>query len=434
MPSDRVVVVGAGLAGLACALRLAAAGVVPTVLEAGPRVGGRVTTDVVDGFRCDVGFQLVNPAYPALARVLREVGSGLGALALRPFGAGVVVATRHRGRERRDVLGDPRRLPRAALSSALAPLGSPREKAAFAAWALAAGYGPAHAVRDSTRRPDTTLARSLDAAGVGGRLRRAVVTPFLAGVLGEDGGATSAAFARLVVRSFVRGTPAVPAAGVQALPELLAAALPPATVRLGAPVRGLDDAALHGARAVVVATDAWTARELVTGLDAPAARGLTTFWHAADDPPSASDLLHVDGDRRGPVVNSAVISNPAPSYAPPGRHLVATTVLGDAGGHLARTEAEVLAQLRGVYGTSTSGWHLVRAHALPRALPALPPPLEARRPVDLGGGVFVAGDHRDTASQQGALASGRRAADAVLARLGAPAPDPLDHPEEPRAR
>ncbi len=66
----QVVVVGAGLAGLACARRLTAAGVPATVLEAADEVGGRVRTDVVDGFRCDRGFQLINPAYPEVRRVL----------------------------------------------------------------------------------------------------------------------------------------------------------------------------------------------------------------------------------------------------------------------------------------------------------------------------------------------------------------------------
>src|SRR3954452_5593981 len=86
-----VLVVGAGLAGLACARRLTAAGVTVSVLEAAETVGGRVRTDVVDGFRCDVGFQLINPAYPEVRRVL-----DVAALRLRPLPAGVVVAPRRR--------------------------------------------------------------------------------------------------------------------------------------------------------------------------------------------------------------------------------------------------------------------------------------------------------------------------------------------------
>ena len=415
--------VGAGLAGLACALRLHAAGVEVDVREAGPRVGGRVATDVVDGFRCDVGFQLVNPSYPALVATLDEIGTGLGALALRPFGAGVVVASA----AGRHVLADPRRMPSALWSSLRAPLGSLREKAAFAAWAAVAGYAdPARSVRP--RRGDTTLAASLDAWGVHGRLRSAVVEPFLAGVLGEEAGWTSAAFARLDVRSFVRGTPAVPAAGVAALPEVLAAALPAGAVVLDASVRSLAELGRGaGADAVVVATDASAASALVPSLGPPRWNALTTFWHAAEHAPSTAPLLHVDGERRGPVVNTAVMTNVAPSYAPPGRHLVASTVLGEHGD--AATERAVREQVALVYGTSTSGWQLVRAHSLPRALPAMPPPLQPRRAVDLGDGVFVTGDHRDIASQQGALTSGRRTADAVLARLGV-SPSPTGRPAD----
>jgi phytoene dehydrogenase-like protein len=417
-----VVVVGAGLAGLACALRLAEAGEQVLVLEADDGPGGRVRTDDAGGFRVDRGFQLVNPAYPALRRVLGD--AGLEDLALQPFGAGAAVAV---GR-RHHVLADPRRLPSAALSSVLAPLGSPREKAAFVAWALRAATADPRSVRDGADEP---LGTALDRAGVRGRLRTGVVDGFLAGVLGDDGGRTSASFARLVVRSFVLGTPGVPPDGVQRLPDLLAgrlAALPGTELRTGVRVeevrRSAGGVRLRtadgevGARAVVVATDAWTAQRLLPGLDVPAPRGLTTFWHEAPEQPaprSRARLLHLDGDRRGPVVNSAVMTAVAPGYGPTGRHLVASTVLG------ADEVAEpvVLRQLEHVWGQGTADWELVTTSSVPRALPALLPPLRARQDPVLGDGVYVAGDHRDTASQQGALVSGRRAAGAVLRQRGA---------------
>ncbi|WP_218974440.1 NAD(P)/FAD-dependent oxidoreductase [Streptomyces sp. NP160] len=416
-----VVVVGAGLAGLACALRVAGTGADVLVLEAGDGPGGRVRTDDAGGFRVDRGFQLVNPAYPALRRVLGE--DGMADLALQPFGAGAAVAIGGR----RHVLADPRRLPTAALSSVLAPLGSPVEKAAFVAWALGAATADPRAVRDGADEP---LASALDRAGVRGRLRTGVVDPFLAGVLGDDEGRTSASFARLVVRSFVLGTPGVPPDGVQRLPGLMArrlAALPGTELRPRTSVRAVrrsaggvrlrtDDGEV-AARAVVVATDAWTAARLLPGLDVPAPRGLTTFWHEAPEQPAARSrarLLHLDGDRRGPVVNSAVMTAVAPGYAPTGRHLVASTVLG------ADEVAEpvVLRQLEHVWGQGTADWELVTTSSVPHALPALLPPLRARQDPDLGDGVYVAGDHRDTASQQGALTSGRRAAGAVLSALG----------------
>src|SRR3954471_10518475 len=113
-----VLVVGAGLAGLACARRLTAAGVTVSVLEAAETVGGRVRTDVADGFRCDVGFQLINPAYPEVRRVL-----DVAALRLRPLPAGVVVAT---GSRRRLVTDPPPTPPRQRPPACPPPPAVPR--------------------------------------------------------------------------------------------------------------------------------------------------------------------------------------------------------------------------------------------------------------------------------------------------------------------
>jgi hypothetical protein len=317
--------------------------------------------------------------------------------------------------------------------------------AAFARWALRAAR--AHPA-DLLAAPDESWGPALDRLGIAGELRHAVLEPFLAGVIGERDGSTSRRYVDLLVRSFARGRPSVPWEGVQAVPDQLAGMLPAGTVRTGVRVASVAPGRVRtpdgelAAPAVVVATDPAVAHELL-GLPVPATRGLTTFWHVAPEPPTRAPQLHVDGDGRGPVVNTVVLSASAPGYSPDGRGLVATTVLGDAGD--AATEAAVRTQLRYVYGADTRDWELLRAHALPRALTAMPPPLDVRRPVALGDGLFVAGDHRDSASSQGALVSGRRAADAVLEHLGRPVPPrpPLDAvrvlppspaPEDRRAR
>jgi phytoene dehydrogenase-like protein len=414
-PRDDVVVVGAGLAGLTCAHLLERLGLSVRVLERGTATGGRIRTDVLSGYRCDRGFQLLNPAYPAVRELL-----DLRALDLRRFSAGVALP----GPDGVRVVADPVRAPRLLLRTLRSGYARPVELARLAAWAAPALDSPDRLVAGE----DSSLADSLGRAGVTRTVRRDIWDPFFAGVLAESDGSTSAQFARLLVRSFVLGRPAVPAAGMAALPGQISTALT-SPVHLSTEVtevRGTgsgmsvgSSAGSFAARAVVVAADPVTAGRLA-GTSVPRMKGLATWWYAAAEAPSALPMLFLPSRTSGgPLVNSAVMTNVAPSYAPAGRHLIqATTLLGSDPGAAAPDERAVRRQLTELYGAAAAGWELVTTHLVRQAQPEQPPPLRIRRPVDLGDGLFVAGDHRDTASIQGAMVSGRRAARAVAGRLG----------------
>ncbi len=398
-----VIVVGAGLAGLTCAEALSRRGLDVVLLEASDAVGGRIRTDRVDGMQLDRGFQLLNPAYPVLSHVV-----DLDALDLRAFGAGVVVAAGGS----RAILADPRRSPLDVGAAFSSETGSLLEKVRFAAYIARTALGSSAGIK---QRPDLPYGEALAAAGVDGRLKRSVLEPFLAGVLAEDVQESSRVFVDLLLRTFARGTPSLPARGMQALPEQLASRLPAGVLLTEQRVTAVTGAQARtelgdlAGRAVVVATDPATAASL-TGRPAPTMRALTTFYHRAEASPAARPLLHVDGDRDGPVVNTAVVSDVAPTYCEDGA-LVASTVLGSRDD--AATRAAVEGQLGQIYGVDVSSWELAATYPIPGALPAMLAPLDLRQPVDLGDGLFVAGDHRDTASIQGAIVSGRRAARAV---------------------
>ncbi|HYN95210.1 MAG TPA: NAD(P)/FAD-dependent oxidoreductase [Pilimelia sp.] len=402
------VIVGGGLAGLAAARRLDSAGVDWLLVEAGDRLGGRVATDVQDGFRLDRGFQVLNTAYPRLTAL-----TDLAELDLRFFTPGVLV--RRAGKLRR--LAHPLRRPAAAPQAILAGAGSLADRVRFAG--LAARYALA-APAKLLAEPETTALTSLHRAGVSDTMIRELLGPFFAGVLADRELVTSSRVLAMIVRSFVRGQIGVPARGMGDVPAVIARPLPAERIHCGAPVWSVAPGAVRTAagevrcRTVLVATDPATAAALLPGLPQPDFGVLTTYYHAPPASPLDEPTLLLDGDGRGVVANTVVLSQAAPSYAPPGRHLVATTVVG----HRPPPEGAVRAELSRLYDQPTAAWeHLSTVH-LPRALPLAPPPQgNLRKPVALGDGLFVAGDHRDTPSIQGALASGHRAAAAILRSL-----------------
>ncbi|GAA2052545.1 NAD(P)/FAD-dependent oxidoreductase [Polymorphospora rubra] len=404
-----VLVIGAGLAGLAAARRLHRAGIDWQLLEASDRVGGRVTTDEVDGFQLDRGFQVLNTAYPRLTALV-----DVDRLDLREFTAGVLV--RRAGRPHR--LTNPLRDPTGAPSAALAGIGRLSDRLRFAALAT----------RLATTDPDRLLAApeistqtALRRAGLSHGIIEELLRPFLSGVFADRELTTSSHVFAMVVRSFARGRIGVPARGMAALPRALAAPLPADRIRLDTPVERIAPGTVHtaaariGCRAVLVATDPTTAARLLPDLPAPRMRALTTYYHAAPEAPLREPVLLLDGDRRELVANTVVVSNAAPTYAPPGRHLIATSVAGPA-----VPEPVVRAELARLYGRPTADWTHLTTVELPYALPAADPPQgNLRKPVALGDRRYVAGDHRDSPSIQGALASGWRAAGAVLRDLRA---------------
>ncbi|MCW2784908.1 MAG: hypothetical protein JWP74_1425 [Marmoricola sp.] len=416
MSEHPVVVVGAGLAGLACAARLHREGVPVLVLERGDEVGGRVRTDLVDGFVIDRGFQVINTAYPALRR------SGvLAELDLRELPRGVRLRSDGHLHDVPHPLASPA-APLRVLTSAVTGL---RGKVALAGYAGALVAGSTKSIKN---RPDVTAAEAWSRSLPDDVVRNLLI-PFLSGVVLEQELTTTRVFTDLMMRMFAAGSSAVPAAGMQALPRALAARLPHDAVRLDTAVTRIDpmavtleDGATVPARAVVVATDPWTAHDLVPELGSrPQARGVTTHYFAARPWTGIDGTLVVDADGSA-VLNSVVLTASAPEYSADGRALIAASTLDcrsgepEEGADAARHTAAEL------HGAPHDDWEHIATRRIPCALPAMTAPHRLTKPAYvLDAGVWVAGDHRDTSSIQGALASGNRVALSLL-RLHADGP------------
>lgn len=418
MDATDVAVIGAGIAGLTCARALEESGFSVRVLERSERVGGRVGTDLVDGFRCDRGFQWFDAADAEL-----RAGLDVAALNPRQVDRGMVLA---HPEGYRTLQGSQASL----IATIRGGLGQPQDVARLVRWSEPLRKTPERILAGA----DMSLGESLDRNGISGRIREEVLRPFFRLVFADEDLRTSYQFAMLTMRSLVTGLPSLPALGMQAIPNQMALALT-APVETGVDVVGLRRSSTEAvqvltgdgevaARAAVVATDPLTAAGLL-GLGAPVMRGLATWWFAAEVPPTSLKTPFVNpvGPSAGPVSHALVVSNVAPRYAPTGHHLVAAVALARPGRPVGgETEQEVRAQLGAVFLTgATQEWRLVTRHVHEAAWPAARSPLIARRDVELGDGVFVAGDHRETPGIAGAMRSGMRAAAAVVADLVEPA-------------
>lgn len=455
-----VAIVGAGMAGLAAAVRLTGAGLRVAVLEAAPRIGGRMSTDRVGGFRLDRGAGLLGLG----------IGSGTGmdgfgrlpaldALALRPFAPGALLHTE--GRTHR--VGDLRRTSPAASRTvrargalagravrALPDRRTRGTRGALTAARALTGVRGRTGVSDAldlarlraslTRfaaqpqdnlfvRDELPAARALSARGLPGRTVDTLVRPLLAALLSDPALGTSSRVADLALSRFLRGGLCLPAGGQSAVPELLAAALPPGTVRTGVRATAVST---HGVtterqgtlecRSVLIATGARAAAELLPGLRVPGFHPVTVLHHAADEPLPHDPSLIVaaaDGSAEGPLSHTWVTSAVDPSRAMPGETLVTSVVLGDASAEPATVlDKAARAQLAALHGTCTDRWELLAAYHEPDAVPAMPAPHDLQRPVRVLSGLYVCGDHRDTSTAQGALTSAQRATEEIIRDFG----------------
>jgi phytoene dehydrogenase-like protein len=399
-----VVIVGAGLAGLACAVELHLAGRSVTVLEASDGVGGRVRTDHVDGFTLDRGFQILFTNYPELAHRFDRA-----ALDLRAFQRGADVWSG----DRCATLVDPRQAPRQTLATLRAPIGSVGDRVRLAALLLRLAATPPRRLLRGTDEPigDAFRDRHLSAQVVAEVLR-----PLVGGMTLDPDLGASTRIVDVLLRGLVVGEAVVPAAGMAAIPEQLAALLPAGALQLGRAatsvkpgrVETVDGEAVR-ADHVVVATEG-PASAVLLDRRPVGSRPVGAVYFATDEPPTdaARIQLGVIGHQ---VVNGAVMSNVAPTYAPPGRSLVVVATPG--------TDRDVTAIGRAAarqwWGASTDTWDVVAEYRIPHGQPDQRPPFHPKRSVSVTPGLWVCGDHRDTASIQGALHSGRRTAAAILA-------------------
>ncbi len=404
-----IVIVGAGLSGLACAVTLNSRGREIVVLEASDEVGGRVRTDELDGFLLDRGFQVYLDAYPEAGEML-----DLPSLDLKSFEPGAVVFNGSKLFRVMDVF----RRPKDLVASALAPVGTLFDKLRVAVLrqkVLDLEKGVIFAGLDQSTES------YLQEFGFSARMIDTFFRSFYGGIFLERELQTSSRMFEFTFKMFSEGSATVPAKGMGEIPKQLAARLPDSLIRLNSPVSSLagDRVVLESgevieASQVVVATNAAAAARLVDGFDGfePRWRAVTNVYYEAPKSPLGEAIIALNGTQDGVVNNVAVMSDLAPGYAPEGKALISVSVLGDNGED--DLPAMVKKELEAWFGEEVTDWRHLRTDLIREALPRQ----DETNPVGYReiAGMLVCGDHAVSASIEGAISSGKSAAEAALAR------------------
>lgn len=415
-PPD-VLIIGAGLAGLTCARHLHRAGFSTQILEAGDDIGGRVRSDHIDGYTLDRGFQVLLTAYPEA-----QLQLDYDRLDLHAFYDGALI--RFDGRFHR--MADPFRHILDATGTLLSPIGTFKDKLRVARLRTDLAEGT---LGDLFDRPETTTAHALrERYHFSNNIIERFFRPFFGGIFFDKQLHTSSRMFDFVFRMFALGRAALPAQGMQAIPRQIAAALPDDSIRLNTPVIAIDSQSVRldngetlSANAVVIATEASEVRSLLGEDTSPGVNSTTCLYYAADASPIDDPILILNGDGDGPINNVNLLSNVVPSYAPEGKALVSVTLIGNPAVSDATIESQVRRQLAEWFGPEVGTWEHLKTYRIIYALPNQAPPflaqrepLPRRRP-----GLYLCGDHLVTASINGALLSGRRAAEAIQEDLTA---------------
>ncbi len=388
---------------MAAAKEVTAAGHDIVVFEASDGPGGRVRTDLVDGYRLDRGFQIMLTAYPECREML-----DYDRLDLRTFQPGALVRIAdsfHR-------VGDPLRDPRQLKATLMAPIGTPLDKLRILAYRLKVKRGSIESMWDGI---GTTALHRFEKLGFSDRMIQRFLQPLFSGITLDSDLQGSSLVVDFVFRMLSAGDAAVPAKGMGAISDQLAASLPPGALQFGARVERITASTIAVADgneasfdAVIVATDASESARLA-GTEDPGWNGVTSVWLSAPVAPVKEPILALNGTGIGAINSLAPMSHVSSDYAPPGHHLIVVSAPTIDQG----APAAMRKQLVDWFGPVADTYAELRVDRIEKAQPKQLPGHDARAPVEANG-MFVAGDHRRDASLNGAIASGRAAAQAAI--------------------
>ncbi len=406
-----VIIIGAGLAGLSCARILQKHRINYLLLDGAEKVGGRIRTDIVDGFQLDRGFQVLQTAYPDAKEILSYPD-----LKLKSFFPGAMI----RYQDKFHRLADPFRDLYTAAKGLFSPIGTLKDKLLVGMLRTQVAFGT---LEKLLQKPEVTTLQRLKSFGFSDVIIDRFFKPLYSGIFLENELSTSSRAFDYNFRMMALGDICLPSEGMEAIPRQLLTMLDPAKIKLNSKVASLSEnkvALASGetltAPKIVLAVDQPQACKLLEVTVAPKMKTVTTLYFSAAKAPTTAPILFLNAQSSGPVMNMCVPTNVCKSYAPEGKALISCSVLKHDFASEEMLFQKVLEQMKQWFGNEVDAWKHVRTYKIINALPIQEPPLAdvSSKPMQVLKGLYQCGDYGGIASIQTALQSGRLVGEALV--------------------
>lgn len=406
-----ITIIGAGISGLTAAVYLHRKGYKVQILEASERAGGRIKTDLVNGFRLDRGFQVLLTEYPETKALL-----DYKKLNLKRFLPGATVLYDGGQFE----IADPYRRPTATFATLFAPVGSLKDK-------INTFFLKNKLVKISIpevfKQPEIETIAQLKKYGFSPKMITSFYKPFFSGIFLENDLKTSSNMFDFVMKMFSEGDAAIPELGMEEIPKQLLAMLPENSIQYNVKVNAIDNNKIiceNGttleADKIIIATEAIGLASKYISKTKQNFHQVTNVYFEANSAPTKKSVvvLHASTDKKW-VNNLTVMSNVSNHYAPSGKVLISVSYNGIPTIDDSTLAKNIKAELKKWYGNQVEDWKLLRTYRIKYALPNQEKVANevANSELKINDNLFICGDHLLNGSINAAMKSGRLVAELI---------------------
>ena len=407
----KITIIGAGISGLTAAVFLNKNGFEVQILEASDRAGGRIKTDIINGFQLDQGFQVLLTEYPETKALLNYEK-----LNLKRFLPGATVL--YDGGQFQ--IADPFRRPSALFATLFAPVGSLKDK--LNTFFLKNKLVKIE-VQDIFNQPQNDTVSQLKKYGFSQKMIDRFYKPFFSGIFLENNLKTSSNMFDFVMKMFSQGDAAIPELGMEEIPKQLVAMIPENTIHYNVKVTSIENnriicenGKIFQSDKIIIATEATGFASNYIPKSKQNFNQVTNVYFEANVAPTKKAVVVLNASNTKKWVNNlTVMTNISKKYAPENKVLIAVSLNG-----IPEINDETLAEnmkteLKTWYGNQVNDWKMIKTYRIKYALPnqdCVSNEL-SESDIKINENLLICGDHLLNGSINAAIKSGRLVAELI---------------------